>query len=40
VVRVLTRLLGRLAKALELRRIAGFPIVRAQRIGACTRYNA
>jgi len=38
VVRVLTRLLGRLAEARELRRIVA--IARVLSIGACMRYNA
>ena len=40
VVRVLTRLLGRLAEALELPRSRVFAIVRVLRIGACMRFNA
>jgi transposase, IS5 family len=40
VVRVVTRLLGRLAKALELRRIKGFAIARARRDVGCMRSSA
>ena len=39
VVRVVTRLVGRPAEALELRSIAGFRTARVLRTDACMRYN-